>query len=88
MGRLNEIRDRMGKANIGAAVYSIHNTVGCDCDTKQFVTNAPTDIAYLLRLVEELEKELRDTLAVGGCTPDEIAETLETVRNSTGESDG
>ena len=37
------------------------------------------DIAYLLRLVEELEEELIDTLMVGGCTDDEIGETLAAV---------
>ena len=37
------------------------------------------DIAYLLRLVEELEEELIDALEVGGCIDDEIGETLAAV---------
>ncbi len=45
-----------------------------------FIASAPTDIAYLLRLVDELEEELRATYVYHGNSPSDAAELVDITR--------
>jgi hypothetical protein len=83
--------DRLGPVYVSEFLSDSEDRIEADAS---FITNAPTDIGYLLRLVGELECTARLALR-GGVMSNDVDGVLAGARqraeaepNSTGESDG